>query len=243
MMNKSYEIKFYETDCKNRLKEAVLLNFLQDIAADDAEKIGLGYSKIKDKNVGWFLTKYHIKIFKTLKNEGKITLKTESKGHMKITCIRDFDIFDANDEKIGEATSSWVLADLATGKVLLPTEFFGEIPVADRQNLRSLFPKIQSPTKTDYEKTFKATFHDLDVNNHVNNAVYLTWADDTLPYETLLSTRIEELEIQYKQQVKYDETVIVKVDYNPENQTYIEELTTESGETVCIIKQKRTNTL
>ena len=95
MDRKSYEIKFHETDCKNRLKESVLLNFLQDIAAEDAEIIGVGYSKIQDKNIGWFLTKYHIKIFDTLKNDGKITLESESKGIMRITFIRDFDIFNS----------------------------------------------------------------------------------------------------------------------------------------------------
>ena len=44
MQRKTYEIQFHETDCKNRLKTSVLLNFLQDIAADNAEKIGFGYS-------------------------------------------------------------------------------------------------------------------------------------------------------------------------------------------------------
>ena len=42
MYSKDYEIKFYEVDYKNQLKESVLLNFLQDIAADHAEVLGFG---------------------------------------------------------------------------------------------------------------------------------------------------------------------------------------------------------
>lgn len=239
MKRKTYEIKFHEADCKNRLKESVLLNFLQDIAAEDAELIGVGYSKIQDKNIGWFLTKYHIKIFDTLKNDGKITLESESKGILRITFIRDFDIFNANNDKIGEATSSWALADLATGKIIPPAEVFEGFPNINRDELRSTFPKIPALKKVDFQKEFVAEYNNLDVNCHVNNAVYLTWADEVLPFEMLLSTRISELEIQYKQQVKYGEKVIVSADFDEETMTITEEIKLENGETACLIRQKR----
>ncbi len=239
MQIKDYEIKFHEVDCKNRLKETVLLNFFQDIAADNAEKIGVGYSKIQDKNIGWFLTKYHIKIFKSLKNEGKITLSTQSRGAIKITCFRDFDILNCNKEKIGEATSSWILADLKTGTIIPPSQVFEELPSVSRSELRSTFPKILQPKRIDFQKTFTATFNDLDVNQHVNNAIYLTWADDVLPLELLTSTRIEELEIQYKQQVKYNDKVIISAEFDEENNIITEELKKKDGEIVCSIRQKR----
>ncbi len=239
MHRKSYEIKFPETDCNNRLKESVLLNYMQDIAAEDAEKIGVGYSKIQNKNIGWFLTKYHIEIFDTLKNDGIFTLESQSKGIMRITFIRDFDIYNSKNEKIGEATSSWGVADLTTGKIIPPAEIFDGFPNADRSELRSTFPKISALKKVDFQKEFIAEYNNLDVNCHVNNAVYLTWADEVLPLEILLSTRISELDIQYKQQVKYGEKVIVSADFDKDNMTFIEEIKLENGEMACLIKQKR----
>lgn len=241
MHRKSYEIKFHETDCKNRLKESVLLNYMQDIAAEDAENIGVGYSKIQNMNIGWFLTKYHIEIFDTLKNDGKFVLESQSKGIMRITFIRDFDIFNSENNKIGEATSSWGVADLATGKIIPPSEIFKDFPNADRNKLRSTFPKIPAIKKVDFQKEFIAEYNNLDVNCHVNNAVYLTWADEVLPYEILVSTRISELDIQYKQQVKYGEKVIVSADFDKDNMTYTEEIKLENGEIACLIKQKRVN--
>lgn len=239
MITKKYETKFHEADCKNRIKEAVLLNFLQDIAAEDAEVMGIGYSSIKGKNVGWFLMKYHIKIFRTLKNTGSLSIKTQSQGAVKLSFYRDYDIYDDNNEKIGEATSLWVLADLTTGAIVPPAKVFGKYPLADKESLRSNFPKISSPERADYSQTFTATFHDLDINKHVNNAVYLVWADDVLPLDTLLSTRIAELEIQYKQQVKFDEKVTVTVQFDAETNTFTEELKKEDGTQVCLIRQRR----
>lgn len=239
MKRKTYEIKFHETDCNNRIKESVLLNYMQDIAAEDAEFLGVGYSTIKDKNIGWFLTKYHIEIFDTLKNDGSFTIESQSRGIMRITFIRDFDIFNSKNEKIGEATSSWGLADLKTGKIIPPAEVFKDFPHANRNELRSTFPKIPSPQKNDFQKEFIAEYNHLDVNKHVNNSVYLTWAEDVLPIEMLLSTRIAELDIQYKQQVKYGEKVTVIAEYDEESMILTEEIKLESGETACLIKQKR----
>lgn len=243
MKRKDYEIKFHETDCKKRLKESVLLNFLQDIAAVDAEDIGFGYSVIQNLNIGWFLTKYHIKIFEPIYKQDKISIETVSRGALKINCFRDFDIFDSENKKIGEATSSWVVTDLNTNSVLYPEQVFKDaVFKADRQSLRSVFPKIPSPGKVDFQKIFTAGFNELDINNHVNNAVYLTWAEETLPLEILLSSRIAEIEIQYKKQVKYNERVFVSVDYDEKTNTFTEELKTENNETVCLIRQKRVQT-
>lgn len=239
MKTKNYEIKFHEADCKNRLKETVLLNFLQDIAAEDAEVIGVGYSKIQNENIGWFLTKYHIKIFETLHNDGKLILTTKSNGAIKLSCFRDFDIFNAQNKKIGEGTSSWILADLETGKVIPPSKLFNVFTTPDKSDLRSTFPKINSPERVDFQKEYTAAFNDLDVNKHVNNAVYLNWADDVLPIDLLLSTRISELEIQYKQQVKYGDKVTVYAQYDKETKTITEELKTSDGKVVCLIRQKR----
>ena len=240
MQRKSYEVKFHETDCLNRLKSSVLLNFMQDIAAENAEKMGFGYSKIKDKNIGWFLTKYHIKLFKPLINEGRLDIETESKGSLKITCIRDFDIFNVKNEKIGEATSSWVVADLATGGILPPSEVFDTLPPADRHSLRSTFPKILQPEKSDFEEKITAKYSDLDLNRHVNNAIYISWAEDILPLEILNNSYISEIEINYKKQVKLGDIVTVSADFDRENYVFTEAITTEQNEVVCLIKQKRT---
>ena len=239
MLSKSYKIKFYEVDCQNRLKETVLLNFMQDIAAEDAENLGFGYSAIKSGNIGWFLTKYHIKLYKPLVNDGCIKIQSESKGLLKINFIRDFDIFNNNDEKIGEATSSWILANLSTGGVLKAEDVFpNQFEPVDRNILRSTFPKIPTPAVNTCTKEFTASYYDTDINSHVNNAIYIGWANEALPFDILQNTRIEELEIQYKQQVKYGEKVIVCAEEtSPYN--YLISLNKEDGTTVCLIREKR----
>ena len=51
----------------------------------------------------------------------------------------------------------------------------------------------------------------------------------------------EKLEIQYKQQVKYSETVTVIAEYDRENNLLTEEIKTENGDIACLIRQKRVN--
>lgn len=239
MEEKLYEIQFHEVDCLNRLKETVLLNFLQDIAAVDAETIGVGYSKIRDKNIGWFLTKYDIKIFEPITDCKKIKIKSWSEGAIRINCFRDFDIYNSENKKIGEATSCWLLNDLATGKIIPPSEIFDVFATPDKSQLRSNFPKIPPIKNIDYQGEHIALFSELDVNRHVNNSIYLTWANDILPLDILMSTRIAELEIQYKKQVKCGEKIIITAEHDKENNIFTHELKSENGDIVCMLRQKR----
>lgn len=239
MEEKAYKIRFHEVDCLNRLKETVLLNFLQDIASIDAETIGVGYSKIKDKNIGWFLTKYYINIFKPFNNTKEIKIVSLSKGAIKINCFRDFDIYNSSNEKIGEATSCWILNNLETGKIIPPANLFHAFEIPNKTQLRSTFPKIPAIQKIDFQGEHTALFSELDVNKHVNNSTYLTWANDILPIEILTKTRIAQLEIQYKKQVKYGEKIIIFAEYDKENEIITHELKSESGDTVCMLRQKR----
>ena len=57
---KNIQLKYSEMDCRLVLKPSALLNFLQDMASDNAEMLGFGYSYITKKNLMWFLLKYRM---------------------------------------------------------------------------------------------------------------------------------------------------------------------------------------
>ena len=46
---KNIQLKYSEMDCRLVLKPSALLNFLQDMASDNAEMLGFGYSYITKK--------------------------------------------------------------------------------------------------------------------------------------------------------------------------------------------------
>ena len=40
----NFKLRYSEIDCTHTLKPQVLLNFMQDLASDNAEEFGFGYS-------------------------------------------------------------------------------------------------------------------------------------------------------------------------------------------------------
>ena len=207
MFNKCYEIKFYEIDHKKQLKESVLLNFLQDIAAVHAEKLGFGYSYISEKNLSWFLLKYHLKVFKYPTNNNSITIKTWPKRINKLSCLRDFEVYDEKSEKIAAVCSSWVLIDPDTKKIMVPSKVLLPFPSCEDNAFETSFPKISEPQRIDYNRVFEVRYDDIDINQHVNNANYLIWALETVDFGFKSTHLIKELEIQYKKELKYGSNV------------------------------------
>ena len=54
------QVRYSDIDFDKSLKPFSLLNFFQDIASDNAERLGFGYSKIYPQNLMWVLLKYRI---------------------------------------------------------------------------------------------------------------------------------------------------------------------------------------
>ncbi len=239
MFTKEYEIKFYEVDFQNKLKEAVLLNFLQDIAAIHAEELGFGYSYISKQNLGWFLLKYHIKFCNWPKDTNKIKIKTWPRGINKLSCIRDFEVFDANDNKIAVVSSTWVLIDLASRKIVNAANILENFKTSEKIALETNFPKIPDLKTVNIQKIFEVRYDDIDINKHTNNANYLTWALDTLWFEYRAKNQIEELEIQYKKEIKYGTEILSCIEFSEQNKTTLHSLkSTKNDEEYCKIKVK-----
>ncbi len=239
MFTKEYEIKFYEVDYKNHLKESVLLNFLQDIAAAHAEMLGFGYSFIKDKNLGWFLLKYHLKVFNWPKNIDKIFIKTWPRGVYKLSCIRDFEVYSPDGEKIAAVSSSWVLIDIETKRITQPYKILQPFETSDDKAIETDFPKIPELTSIDLTKEFEVRYDDIDINQHVNNANYLSWALETLNFDFRANHKIEELEIQYKKELRYGSNVVSMLEFDKKNNTTVHSLKSSStGDALCSIRIK-----
>jgi medium-chain acyl-[acyl-carrier-protein] hydrolase len=51
---------------------------------------------------------------------------------------------------------------------------------------------------------------DIDINNHVNHAVYIQWALETVPEDILRAARPTDIEVAYKGEAFYGDEVVSK---------------------------------
>ena len=66
--DKNIDVKYSEMDFDKGLKPYSLLNYFQDVASENAESWGFGYSNITPKNLMWVLIKYRIEFEERIVN-------------------------------------------------------------------------------------------------------------------------------------------------------------------------------
>ncbi len=229
-------IRYSDIDFDKSLKPFSLLNFFQDIASDNAERLGFGYSAIYPKGLMWVLLKYRIEIYHYPEDIQDLVLKTEPRGYNKLFAYRNFEL-KSGGNVIARASSMWSLVDVNTlsiakieGNIESPYLIKHEQKESDLN-----FEKIPEITGIDYEKEFEVRYNDIDVNMHANNGNYIIWALEPLPTEFRLNHKLKNIDMLYKKEVKLGEKLISQVQ-TIENTTLHSLKHTESGDILCQLK-------
>ena len=185
-----------------------IMEILQKISTDSANKLGFGHNLVRSNNLAWVLNKLKIKFFKPIKMGDKITFYTWPIAPKHFTADRDYKAVDSNGDIVFVGTSVWNLIDL-TKRSLTNTEIVKDIKVdylQDRaipENTYSRF-RFSPDFKLDYEKTIRLS--EIDINNHVNNTNYYSYSQDTLSKEEY-DKKVVELEIKFNQELHLGETL------------------------------------
>lgn len=214
-----YPIKYNEMDFNRVLKPSALLNYLQDLATNNAELLGFGPSFVFPKNYAWFLIKYRMEFDQYPCALDELVIKTEARGISKIIANRDFEICTCNEKRLGRIASNWMMIDVENKSILPLAKVVDFMPAFEKRENDLQFEKIKPIENVDYEKTFEIRFDDIDVNQHVNNANYIIWALELLPYEFKSEHRIKTLDIVYKKEIAYGNDVISQVEFDKKNNT------------------------
>jgi medium-chain acyl-[acyl-carrier-protein] hydrolase len=77
------------------------------------------------------------------------------------------------------------------------------------------FEALKTPQRKDFELPFKVRMHDLDLNGHVNNAIYLEWAVETVPRRILLTHQPENIEVIFQRESLYGDKILSRTEIVP----------------------------
>ncbi len=236
LFEETVKIRYSEMDCDLVLKPSAMLQFLQDLASDNAETLGFGYSYIVEHNLAWFLLKYHLEFEDYPEGIYDLTIKTEPRGYNKIFAFRDFYILHHGKE-IGRAISTWALVDLNTKSMANASEILADNKYMVQHEKREddlSYGKIKLPERFDIEKTFEVRFDDLDVNRHVNNANYIVWAIEPLDFEYRRLHKLKTIDMVFKKEISYGSKVLSQLSVNNKNTIHALK-NAETGEELCLV--------
>ena len=247
LFEETVKISDSEMDCDLVLKPSAMLQFLQDLASDNAEALGFGYSYIVKNNLAWFLLKYRLEFDEYPEGIYDLTIKTEPRGYNKIFAYRDFYIMH-NNKQICRAASTWALVDLNTKAMANASEVLADNPYMVQYEKKATdltYGKIKLPEKFDKDELFEIRFDDLDVNKHVNNANYIVWAFEPLDFDFRRSHRLKTIDMVFKKEIGVKDGIKPKVNSLLKTDNNITKhllRNAETGEELCLISAEWVNT-
>lgn len=204
---KSYQVRTYETDKNKILRIPTLLNIFQEAADGSARELGLGMEFCLDRGFAWVGSNYHIKINRLPKIHENIKIQTWPSAEKMLGAIRDFAVYDESGEILITASSQWILIDFEKKRPLSLKNNLPQYQVIPERSLDTDFAKIAEPVNINCRREFAVRFDDIDINNHVNNAVYPLWASEAVGEEFRLTHEPREIEIAFKKECHYGERV------------------------------------
>ncbi len=213
--NKFYQditIPCYDVDRFRVLKAASFMDMAQEIAHWAAELLGAGFDILAGKKTAWVLSRMHIHFPDAPLWKEDVRLWTWHKGFDGLFFLRDFSLQDGTGKERVTATSSWLIIDTDTRRLLRNP---AERAVLDLSTAGEGFaiaepaPKIQKPAglEPDLVKEHTVSYSDVDFLGHANNARYMVWAMDCLDPEALSVRRAKDIYINFNKETRPGETV------------------------------------
>ena len=206
---KDLTIQCFETDASWRLKPASFMNLAQEAAGNHAVSLGFGYDDLIVSNTAWILSRVHVEFIDTPKWREDITLTTWHKGLNRLFFLRDFVLTDKEGRERVKATTSWLVLDLATRRLVRDPELMEEGTVCTENAIETPADKVQMPKDAESVHVMDHTvaYSDVDMNGHANNAMYMQWAMDAVDYDIASTRAVKEFTINFNHEIKPGNTV------------------------------------
>jgi len=212
-----FQVRSYECGADGTATLPTICNYLQEVASLHAKMLGFSRSDFEKvgENTSWILTRLRVKMTRYPKWEDTVRVTTYPRKGRRITAERDF-ILSVGDERIGIATSEWMIINLATRKIVPIPQFVYDI--ANDEMPPVLGADAFSKLRWDCRETtgaarFTARRGDIDLNGHVNNVHYIEWLVEALPEG---AGKITDFEITFKSEtLAGDEIVAEAVEVEP----------------------------
>ena len=203
-----FDVRLNEVDIRGKVKPCHIFNWFQHVSSYHSSAAGYPVTDLIKKNLTWVVTRYHTVIKSYPLWRDKISVSTWRSGEKSDFAPREFNVKNSSDEKIVYSTSSFRLIDLETRRPVSPKDHLPGYPIYKKREIDDDFESVEEFKTPDFEQKINVRRSDLDINNHVNNTLYIDWAIESIPDKIFKNKDITELEIAFKKEAFYNDKVI-----------------------------------
>jgi acyl-ACP thioesterase len=229
-----FQVRSFDTDLNRKMRISSLCSYFQEVAGKHATHLDVGYKYVQQAGMVWVLSRLFININQLPEWGQEFNLETWPLGNERVFYRRDYRLDNGQDTLVS-ATSYWILLDLKTRrpKVVPLNE---EVLKANTGRYSMQIPSDGFSVVTSEEtEIHPVRYSDLDQNRHVNNARYVEWIFDFLNQEILETRTPAFFAIEYKQEVKAGDRVLLRMERTENDRlTFAVEGTLEGTNQLCL---------
>ena len=205
LTTKSYFINLF-----GKLSTSYLFYQMQDIAWEHASILGFGYEHLKKDQQFWVLSRLLVKIDRRPEWGENFTLETWSRGTDGFFGYRDLNFVDKTGKNIIQATSSWLVLDLKSRRIVRLSEF-NNFPKYEESVFGANAEKVKQPKTEEKLQFTPVLFNEIDINQHFNSGRYLERIIDNYSFDFHEKYELAEFEINFmKEGLPTDQLAVKK---------------------------------
>jgi len=191
-------IHSYDVDPGRKISIESLLRYFQEAAWNHAEHLGLGYSQFRRRGHLWLLSRMMVVVDSYPGWGQSAVVRTWPCGSKSLLALRDFEVLDGQGRRQAAATSGWLIFDPQSRRPQRPEPILGSIRTfPDFRAAGGDAPKLAALESGSAGAAAEVKYSDLDLNDHVNNAVYARWLLDSYPVAFHRTHRVRSLAINF----------------------------------------------
>lgn len=211
--SEEFIVPYYDCNKFGDIKPIALLEYLVETSSLQSDSMKLGAKELILKDYAWILSRWKIKIYDYPKAREKIVIQTWASDFDKFYANREFKIYDDKNKLLLKASTLWVFMSRKRMRpIRIPKEMTDRFNYIEKKNFEEFY-NFDSEFKAEDSSDFKVRKTDIDYNNHVNNAKYLNWILETIPLEIDENYDLDEIDIYYRKEIRYDHVVESKLSH------------------------------
>jgi len=225
IFSQKFNLPYSALTIGGRLKMDWLLNIFQDAAAAQCHALGISGFDMAKKNLKWVVSQYRIQIHNAIDWMIPMVVQTWRAPWKNLYEIRQFRLMTEPKDPVRTpsllvtASSIWILIKAANNR---PVRLTPHMPASlmtcpAQESVKRIKPGADL-THVDYECSFPVHFLDLDLNEHVNNPVYVRWAMASLPDKLNFEYTPVSCDVIYQKEALPADTVLSRTSIHIDNE-------------------------
>lgn len=182
MLEKKITVASFDVYPNSTMKPSALQHYMQQLAREDCDGLGCTYTRMREVNMVFVMTKLGVRINKPVFAYDELTVRTYNNRVSGIIFEREFEFF-RDGEKVIHATTQWVIVKYDTRKLVRPRDFPFAIPEMNIDCGSIDIPRSLDAKELPVCGERVVRLSDLDENDHLNNCVYSDISIDFIPYD------------------------------------------------------------